>query len=344
MSIFGQQKRTARPLNGGGAANAMRGAFRDGSLGLRGPYVTTDGSLGQALGTIPWQCWNVSAFQNCHQQQFGINQRDCAGGIAARDFDGNMDNCINALTDIGDGMECVPKYCQEFAAAPRPNIASISVAEGKKIQTQINALLVKNGFKPIVVDGVIGKATCGADAILHTGLLDGYQGLCAGGVMTYPTKVGQTKPVTVMTLPTTVVQQGQAAQPLLTHQWGQPDPQMAALQTDCNRILDQNEMISIPITGVLDAATCGAMKWIKENTGTDLLTASGQNCQGFTLPSKKPASISPQNALPGSPPPSALIATPAPPGGLTSASMLTGGLLLLAAGGAYYYAKKKGMV
>lgn len=346
MSIFGQPKRIAQPMSG-----LSETAVRDGSLGLRGPYSSVRGLGALGLGATPWQCWNVQAFKDCHAVQWGNNQRACTtGGVAARDWDGNVDNCINALTDLDDGLNCVPKYCAEYNPPPRPVGKVLDAGTVVKLQNQLNADLRVHGFKTISADGKLGPATCGAAFYLwnsnpkQSTVWTDYDliSYCGTGAYTNPTLVGAAAPLRTAVMPTTTIVAGQPIAPLIIHQWNQADAQMAQIQTEVNAILDANGYLSIPITGKLDAATCGAMKWARDNTGNDMLVFSGQNCQGFTAPTKKPASIDPRNAPRGSGPPSIAPAPPSP--GLSKASMMMGGLALLAAGGAYYYAKKKGMV
>lgn len=345
MSIFGQQKRVARSFAGVTPAQA----FRSGSLGLRGSYqgapsmraLRAMGALGTATITsqVPWQCWQSSDFQSCHAQGFNSAAADCATK-AATEFDGNMDNCMITYNDLYDAENCEPKYC----ASSMPAVSQpANVTDIKNIQAALNTQLAAQGFKPIAVDGKIGPATCGAATYISaltpgaSNPLSAYLGPNVCMTMTYPTRVGTTTPVSVPTLPTTQIVPGQDAPPLINHVWMTPDSQMAQIQNDCNAILAAHGYRPIAITGMLDAPTCGAMRWIKNNTGTDMLSVSGMNCQAYTDPQKLPNS-------PGS--------TPLQPGGpgtpvskpISSAAMGMGILAALVVGGGYYYAKKKGMV
>lgn len=345
MSIFGPQKRSASPLGG------QSGSYRSGSLGLRGPYVSRDGSLGavnsSGVATVPWQCWSAPGFQDCHPKSYAQAVQTCDAATVRDLFGGNKDLCITSYSDSFDIQNCVPKYCPA-QVVPKGGRAPLSTATVKQIQTQLNQVLTAKGYKTITVDGRLGPATCGAafylrdDSPIYTNyqLGDGY----CNGAMTNPTKVGSTVPMQTHVAATTTVVPGQPATTAANPAWGVQDPAVAMLQANLNQILDANNFLSIPISGMLDAKTCGAMKWIRDNTGQDFLFGSGANCQSFTMPTRKPASLSPESGNPGDPPPSSLLPTPPPPGGMTSASVLTGGLLLLAAGGAYYYAKKQGMV
>lgn len=210
------------------------------------------------------------------------------------------------------------------------------------IQKTTNAALTSHSFKPIVVDGKFGPATCGAalyvqqmkwSTVYTDNNLSAY---CKA--WTNPTMVGKTTPEM-----TTVIQTSDGLTPPTTPQWGQSDPSLAATQQTINRSLDAAGYNTIPVTGVLDAATCGAMQWMKTNMGQDLMSTTGPNCQAFTAPTKR---ATPGNALPGTTPPNVAPPAPIPPNThpITSATMLVGGLALAVAGGAYYYAKKKGLV
>jgi hypothetical protein len=343
MSIFGQQKRVARAID-------LQGVFRSGSLGLRGPYQAVNG-LGSsaAPGEIPWQCWGIQAFKDCHVANWAAAQKDCASGTAAK-YGMTIDDCTNSFSAGDDGSKCVPKYCGQYAAITAPATATLPAATVKKAQAQLNADLTRAGFKTIGVDGQLGPATCGAASYLYNSSprqstvwtdynLYAYCGTTPG---TNPTLVGASKPLTTYVAPTTTIVQGQQPVTAITHEWEVVDAQMAELQTSINRILSNNGMNPIAITQKLDAQTCGAMKWIKDNTGSDLLTMNGQNCQAYVMPTKKAASVTASNLPPGSGPPPGAPLPPAP--GVTKAGMMMGGLALLVVGGGYYYAKKKGMI
>lgn len=343
MSIFEKQKRTARPLQG----IAQSGAFQSGSLGLRGPYQSMSG-LGavNADGTsaVPWQCWSAPGFQSCHPQSYAAAVQTCDPKTVTDLFGGNKDLCITSYSDSFDIQNCVPKYCPAQVVPKAGRV--YDAATIKKIQSGLNSVLAAKGYKTLTVDGKMGPATCGAAFYFRdeSPIYANYQlgdGYCSGA-MTNPTKVGSTVPMQTLVAATTTVVPGQPATTASNPAWGVQDPAVASLQANLNQILDVNGYLSIPISGMLDAKTCGAMKWIRDNTGQDFLFGSGANCQSFTLPTKKPASLDPKNAPPGSGPPSIAAKPPAP--GVSQAAMLTGGLLLLALGGGYYYAKKKGMV
>lgn len=349
MSIFGQQKRSARPIG----AVPQAGAVRSGSLGLRGPYQQVSGGLAGALGSsaapgeVPWQCWGIPAFQTCHANNFAKNQQICTPAEAAK-YGWSVDDCINNYT-AGDDAGCVSSNCQQYAAIANQT-AALAAATVKQAQTQLNADLTKGGYKTIAVDGKLGPATCGAAAYLYntnpqqSRVWSDYNlyAYCGTSPGTNPTLIGASAPLKSYVAPPTTIIAGQQPVAAITHQWGVQDSQMAELQTTINRSLDSLGMNPIPITQVLDAKTCGAMKWIGDTTGNDMLTMNGQNCQAYILPTKKPASVTASNLPPGSGPPSGAPLPPSP--GVSKAGMMMGGLALLAVGGGYYYAKKKGMI
>lgn len=345
MSIFGQPKRVARAFAGVTAQQA----YQSGSLGLRGPYqgapsmraLSAMGALGTATITsqVPWQCWQSADFQTCHAQGYNSAASDCATK-AATEFDGNMDNCMITYNDLYDAENCEPKYCASSMPAVSQPANSAAI---KAIQTSLNTQLTAGGFKPIAVDGKIGPMTCGAATYISslnggTNPLSSYLGPNVCMTMTYPTRVGTTSPVSVPTLPTTQIVPGQAVAPLINHVWMVPDSQMVQIQSDCNAILAAHGYKPIALTGMLDAPTCGAMRWIKNNTGTDMLSVSGMNCQSYLDPQKLPNSPGSAPLQPGGP------GTPLVKPGVSSAAMGLGILAALVVGGGYYYAKKKGMV
>lgn len=355
--IFSPKSKNALPLTGIGSAQA----FRSGSLGraraMHGsvlpnytPITSVSGLRGLrgmgALGldsTIPGTCWDVAGFKDCHAQSFAKAQVDCQGGEAAANFGGDLDACTDIYADQYAIQSCVPKYCP--SALPTTQVSGLTAAQVTAIQKTTNAALTANNFKPITVDGKLGPATCGAalyvqqmkwSTVYTDNNLSAY---CKA--WTNPTMVGKTVPEQ-----TTVLQESNGITTPTTPQWGKSDPSLAGTQTLINRALDASGYNMIPVTGVLDAATCGAMQWMKANMGQDLMSTSGPNCQAFTPPTKKAASQSPTNAPKGSGPPAVAPPAPTPPGThpISSATMLVGGLAMLVVGGGYYYAKKKGLV
>jgi len=365
MSIFSPKSPHARPLSGsvlpnyspiqGGRSRApayqrqigRAGVVQQGPMGEYFSNAALSGLRGlSALGlasTIPGACWDVAGFQDCHATWFAQAQKDCQGGDAAANFGGDMDTCTDIYADQYSIQNCVPKYCP--ATLPTTQAGGLTAAQVTAIQKTTNAALVANNFKPITVDGKLGPATCGAalyvsqmkwSSVYTDNNLAAY---CTA--WTNPTMVGKTVPEQ-----TVVLQVSDGITTPTVPAWGVASPTLASTQQQINQSLDAAGYLPIPVTGVLDAATCGAMQWMKANMGQDLMTETGANCQAFTSPTKKPANSTPGTAPKGSPPPPGAPPAPTPPSThpISSATMLVGGLGLLAAGGLYYYAKKKGMV
>lgn len=360
--IFNPKSAIARPLSGsvlpnyspiqGGAPRRpvyqgrilRHGVVQSNSVGEYFMNGAVQG-LGRALGTgvastIPGTCWDVAGFKDCHAASFAKAQVDCQGGEAAANFGGDMDACTDIYADQYAIQTCVPQYCP--GSEPSTQAAGLTASQVTAIQKTTNAALQANNFKPITVDGKLGPVTCGAALYVQqmkwsTVYTDNNMAAYCQA-WTNPTMVGKTVPES-----TTVIQESDGLTAATTPQWGQSDPHMAATQQQINRSLDASGYNTIAVTGVLDAATCGAMQWMKTNMGQDLLSVSGPNCQAFTMPTKR---VTPASQPKGSTPPGVAPAAPTPPGThpITSATMLVGGIAALALGGAYYYAKKKGMV
>lgn len=373
MSIFNPKSAQARPLNGSvlpryqpidsaippqarvvtGSVLPAYAPIQKNSVGEYFANAAVSGLRGlgssAAPGEIPWQCWNIKAFQDCHAAQWAAAHQDCLTNAAQ--YGMSVDDCTAAYSAANDGSICVPQNCQQYAAIANQS-GSLSASTVVAAQKQLNADLAKNGYKTIAVDGKLGPATCGAALYLYgvqprqSTVWTDYNlyAYCGSGAVTNPTLVGQNKPLTTYVAPAVNIVQGQQVAAAITHQWGVADSDMPSLQARINTILIAHSYNPIPVTGVFDAKTCGAMKWIGDNTGQDLLTMNnGQACQAFTMPTK---AVTPATQPKGSPPPSFVPKAPTPPGThpITSATMLVGGLALAAAGGLYYYAKKKGMV
>jgi len=210
-------------------------------------------------------------------------------------------------------------------------------------QVAVNQELSKRGYKTIGTDGQLGPATCGAwswlgslaDAswadnpnlqILSQILGDDYS-LCKA--YSNPVKVGSTTPWT----PSQITQTSQGT-PYL---WGVADPRVTELQNSLNQQLDGMGYNKIPVTGTLDAATCGAMKFAKETWGFDDLTQFGANCQTYTLPTKKaPVPVATKPPAGGG---TAVATRPKTTG--TSQAWMVGGIVGAAVLAGLYAAKKR---
>lgn len=355
-SIFNPRSAAARPLNGSVMPRyrALSGSVLpryapiqrngQGEYFLNGAQMRGARGLGAGVAsTIPGDCWLATGFNDCHATWFAQAQKDCQGGEAAANFGGDMDACTDIYADQYSIQNCVPKFCP--STLPTVQAGGLTAAQGVAIQKATNTALAAHGYKLIAVDGQLGPATCGACLYMlqNFGLTTykDYNLAAYCKAWTNPTRVGSTVPDQ-----TVVLQESDGITIPTMPAWGASSPTMPALQAQINASLDAAGYLPIPITGVLDAKTCGAMQFMKQSMGQDLLSGTGANCQAFILPTKKPAGTSPSTAPNGSPPPSIAPAPPTPPGThpLSSAGMLMIGGLALLGGGAYWYAKKKGMV
>ncbi len=330
------------PIQKNSVGEYFSNAAVSGLRGLRGLGSSA------APGEIPWQCWNIQAFKDCHAAQWSAAHTDCVQNAAQ--YGMSVDDCTAAYSAANDGSICVPQNCNQYAAIANQTSA-LDSGTVTKAQKQLNSDLSRNGYKTIAVDGKLGPATCGAALYLYgvsprqSTVWSDYNlyAYCGNSPGTNPTLVGASKPLTTFVAPPVNIVQGQQVAAAITHQWGVSDSDMPGLQAQINGILASNGYNAIPVTGVLDAQTCGAMKWIGDNTGQNLLTLNGQNCQGYILPTKK---ATPASQPKGSKPPPGTPTAPRPPAThpISTATMAMGGIALLVGGGLYYYAKKKGMV
>lgn len=344
------------------------GKRRRGSLSGRsnGPYPinpvtgrqTYTGPAVFALGasTIPGTCWDVPGFKDCHAQQWQKANTDCQKD-ASLYFNGDMSACIDAYADQGAYTTCVPKYCPKSTSVVKPADVGLTwrnTTPNPKVtalQKAINAILVKNGYDQIGVDGKLGAGTCGGAMFVDQNF-DGsfYQDyglakICQSA--TVPTKNG--KPATnVLAVPMTthIAKDGKVVQVVQEEAdvpWGVQHPDTAALQSELNVHLAANDMPLIPVNGVLDGVTCGAMKWLKEHTGLDYVSTRGKNCKSFTAPSSKPlvaTGPAPVPIVPTGPVPTI---TPAPAkASASSMGLLAAGLAIVAVAGGFA-AKKAGL-
>lgn len=176
-------------------------------------------------------------------------------------------------------------------------------------QAWLNRMLDRCGYHGILVDGRVGKYTCGAGAMLgdlknkrcyldalasdpipDTGTMAAVMSVCQ--TFTFPTKKGDSQP----DKPTSDLSPEELALP-----WGVQDPRTTQVQQDLNNDLDGHDYLPIPVTGSLDAKTCGAMKLASDEWGMDYLAAFGLNCQAFEAP--RPRSTGGGGGGPGPTPP-----------------------------------------
>jgi hypothetical protein len=308
------------------------------------------GHLGLGASTIPGNCWDATGFKDCHAQAYAQAQSECAGGLAKENYAGDMDTCIERNADAYAWAGCVGKYCPQDTTPKASGATSISWrnttynATVAKLQKALNPYLTKLGANTMKADGILGSGTCGAaywiDDREGTSFYTDYGLASICKTLTMPTKKGTKTPVTTITVvPQTTIIPGQ---PAITEKadlpWGNYNADTAAVQKRLNVQLDAADMNALSVNGKLDAATCGAMKWAKETQGIDILSIQGQNCQGFTAPTKKTkSSVGPTQPL--SPAVGPLV--PASGSGkMSQASMATTGLLVGAAAVGVYFLGK----
>ncbi|HEX3139412.1 MAG TPA: hypothetical protein VHQ87_05125 [Rhizobacter sp.] len=300
----GQSKKMARPL-----AFAPVGRFS-----LRG--------LGNALGasTLPGNCWDAAGFKDCHAKQYAQAQSECAAGMAAENYGGDMDTCVERNADAYAWAACVGKYCPQDTKPKASGASTFSWrntspnATVKKLQNALNPYLKKLGANTIAADGLLGSGTCGAaywvDGVAGTTFYTDYGLANICKALTMPTKAGTKTPVqTISVAPQTTITKTESFTEKAALPWDVFDADTAEVQKRLNVQLDASDMNLLNTGGVLDAPTCGAMRWAKDTQGFDLLTGQGQNCQGFTAPTKRikastpvvvpsPSSVTPSSALP----------------------------------------------
>lgn len=215
--------------------------------------------------------------------------------------------------------------------------------EVARFQVAVNRELSRNGYQMIGTDGQVGPTVCGAwawlgsladaswqdnpDLMLSEKLSDDRM-TCKAFAM--PKKIGSTTawdPGTIVTQ----TNQGQGAPP-----WGVLDDRTTDLQRRLNVQLEAMGFNTIPVDGKLGPATCGAMKFAKDEWGMDELTTFGKNCQSFLLPTKKAA---PPPPVATGPAPSSL-PRPSSSSGFSQATVV-GGLIAAGVVAALYAANKK---
>lgn len=222
-------------------------------------------------------------------------------------------------------------------------------ASVKSYQAWLNKVLTSCGYYGIAVDGKVGPGTCGAGAMIGdmknaacaqahwasapTGTMASVMAVCQS--FTLPTKKGTKQPDKL----TSDLPPEKLALP-----WGVQDPRTGPVQGNLNNDLLGHDFLPIPVTGALDAQTCGAMKLAADQWGMDYLSAYGLNCQAFTMPTPKPKAAAPP---PAAPPTTVPVDTTLPPFSTKpkmSTAMVVGGAVALSAAGVavYYVGKKKG--
>lgn len=303
----------------------------------------------QALGaTIPSTCWDKPGFKDCHARMWEVARDACEGGLAKKEYGGNVGTCIDTEANDGSYYGCALRICPP-PVQPSPIsyggwtwLSSTPNASIKTFQTHLNTALSREGYKPINADGKLGPATCGAFKTVggaHPGLFtsDPIANLRICQAWTNPTKVGQTKPVSDPVSPIAAeLDQKYGQLP-----WGQPDDRVASLQQQLNVQLVGHGLKPIGVTGMLDSATCGAMRFLDRETGSRWMATWGAACKGFAEPA---ATLPPETPKPATVPtttvPVVVDAGPSSTSG-SSAGLIAAGLAVVAVAGGLW-AKSKG--
>jgi len=215
-----------------------------------------------------------------------------------------------------------------------------------RYQQALNKELQARGFNKIGTDGQLGPGTCGAISWLGTlkdvnysanpdlllvsylvspdGTTAGQMNPCKG--FTYPTKTGGG----VFKPPSTFSSQ---------LPWCTYDSRTPEVQLNVNEQLVAHGYLPAPTDGQMCDETCGAMKLSSDAWGVDFMSAYGQNCQGFTAPSKPPVAERPP--APVATHPTAPVTTlPVRKSG-SSQAWIVGGLIGAAVVTGLYVASKK---
>jgi hypothetical protein len=311
-----------------------------------------------ALGstTIPAPCWDNPYFKQCNADGWKIAEQKCLReGVADQKYGGDWVKCKSELAADYAYFGCALRLCPP-PAVKRPLssggwtwAAKTSNPSIKTFQDHLNIALAKEGFRPIVADGRLGPATCGAFAFVagkYPSLFAGDPieniGICQS--FTNPTKIGKTTPEKSPTS-----KEGEALDEKYAGlPWMVLDSRAPGLQSDINRQLDANEYLPIPKSGMLDPPMCGAMIFLDQISGTRWLDSWGPietvNCPATVMPQKRPGA--PPPVVPGPAPapklPDSDITKPAvTTAAVSGASILGVGLLAAVAVGGYAYWKYK---
>ncbi len=313
--------------------------------------------LGALGATIPANCWDTPGFKQCNTDAWKIAQRKCiTEGLAQKQYGGDWETCQNVQAADASYFGCALRLCPP----PLPTRPTSSGgwtwknqtpnASVKAFQDHINQAITQQGYKPIVADGRLGPATCGAFNFVDMkrfGALfanDPIQNIGICQSFTNPTKIGSSTPEKSPTNADAQMMDAKYA----GLPWLKPDPRVAQLQQEINRQLASNDYLPIAVTGMLDPPTCGAMHELDEISGSHWIASWGPigipDCPSIVRPTKKPEALPPL-VVTASPPVAPGPAAPAPTEvaktGLSAGSILGGGLLAAAMVGGYVWWKKK---
>ncbi len=224
-----------------------------------------------------------------------------------------------------------------------PSPCSTVEPEVKRYQTMMNTDLARLKYNQVAVDGKLGKGTCGLNmffsqvpelfntsrASWDDDLAFKIHTVCNGKPYALPSPVTKKNSVFAPDDKDPVCK----SQSLPWGSSSMQDPHgTGTITTRTNELnMQLNELGYEPISSsVLDAETCGAMKFIDAANNTNYLCQPGFNCKAFTPPKKKVTSVPVATPTPVTQP----VATTAPK--TKQASMATTGLILGAVGVGLY--------
>ena len=219
-------------------------------------------------------------------------------------------------------------------------------------QAQLNQFLDKCGYKSIAVDGKVGPMTCGAAAFISSPHAEA----CDHSMVTSPV-IGEiiTSVCDGYTMPTK--KGGAAPSSYSDDKWGESDAPKWGEFSDVVRVAQSGvnaELVShgyfadAPTAGVLDAATCGDMKFV-DQWGSTYSNMEGRNCKSFAFTARKKqvgsdipvvvVDTPPGTQPPGTKPPGTQLPAKS---GISTAWIVGGVLAAIAAVGAGVYFSQKG--
>lgn len=83
------------------------------------------GVVGLGLAEVPWPCWDVPGFSDCHVACQSAGAAECQGSVPGglpywvdRGY-ASLQECVDDLGRACDFQQCIPAHCPEHAPVPR---------------------------------------------------------------------------------------------------------------------------------------------------------------------------------------------------------------------------------